>query len=85
MSRLTILDTVTGMELPIDTPFDAWWWEAGNGSCDCNRAVHFVDDDEGCICLGARRYLIIESDFPGTTLRELNADYPEELLQSHGI
>ena len=42
--KLTLLDTQTGETVDVDSPFDAYWWACGNGSCDCNRAIEFSDE-----------------------------------------
>ena len=71
---VTIRDTVTG-ETRKDSQWSPWWWAYGNGSCDCNRAFVF-GNDEGC---GQRRYYIVavEGDESGYTLDEdYNDSYP---------
>ena len=38
-----------------------YWWEEGNGSCDCNRAIAFGDiqDDPPC---GETAYELVNED-----------------------
>lgn len=86
--KATILDTETG--LTGTQSASIWSWTEGNWSCDCNRDMWCVLEDTGH-CAGAKRFLVIatqpeeedEGDTP--TLREANYQYPDELLQKHGI
>jgi uncharacterized membrane protein len=96
---VTLRDTVTGSEVTIQTEADPGWWEYGNGSCDCNRAIEFPDVDEEMdaamraehpdlpdhvgLCYGAKRFLIVACDCLDVTLAELNSDYPPDLLACH--
>jgi len=41
----------TGNQVVTGTQFNAFWWDEGNGSCDCNRRIEFfrahgVSDDD---------------------------------------
>jgi hypothetical protein len=99
--KVTILDTKTGEEKCChDWPepgfeVDVWWWSGGNGGCDCNRALAYdaeVDEDEASgRCVGSQRFLIskVGGNLEGMTeadvLREVNADYPPELLERFGL
>lgn len=83
--NVVILDTVTGNKTP-SQGYDGYWWSEGNGSCDCNRAIYSgVQIDTEGVCLGCKRFLIVESDNPEYSLAELNQGYPSELLKAHGI
>lgn len=82
---VTILDTQTGTTVQ-NSQWNAEWWEWGNGACDCNR--HIFHGHPGTApgpCMGHHRYLITACDDPEVPLRDLNCDYPIELLQEHGI
>lgn len=91
--RIVILDTETGerkdcSEFAQGT--DDWYWTEGNGSCDCNREIAFCGIEETNrrkdvreswgICLGCKRYLIVDSDEGDYFLREANSEYPKELV-----
>lgn len=85
--KVTILDTQTGEKRECDS-FDGYFWSEGNGACDCNRRIFYVfpsADCESSFCVGCNRFLIVSTDDPAYTLRELNHNYPEELLKKHGI
>lgn len=72
---VTILDSETG-ETRTDSQWSPWWWAYGNGSCDCNRAAVF-GNDQGC---GERRYYVVsvEGDESGYTIKEdYNHSYPQ--------
>lgn len=81
-----------------------YWWSEGNGGCDCNRALAFDREGEDHheeqrlalgleenICLGAKRWLIVEvsGDLEGLTseqaLAEANMEYPLDLVSQHLI
>ncbi len=92
--NVTILDTQTGQTHQSTWDTSPFWWEEGNGSCDCNRAIqcgHDDDDDDDDIgvCLGHHRYLIVGYSLtsgelrnnPGVSLRSLNQGYHEALLE----
>jgi hypothetical protein len=72
--QVTLLDTLTEERRDCSTfgDFTVYWWQHGNGSCDCNRALAFDKDDEDHsweqqlrlglddnICLGNERWLIV--------------------------
>lgn len=81
--RVTILDTETGKTAEVGLDYSAYWWAEGNGSCDCNRQIvmqGFYTDDVKC---GNLRYLIISADTDCYSLRELNDEYPEELVAKY--
>jgi hypothetical protein len=88
--QITLLDTQTGETKTVHEKdhmgcFDSTWWQEGNGSCDCNRAIAFGHDCPHETCLGAKRYLIIDTE-EGNSLDVLlgyNADYPYDLLAKH--
>ena len=84
--RVKILDTENG-DTTESSDRSPYYWHEGNGSCDCNRELAFDDAemDDSCSCLGRHRYLIVERDYAGVTLRELNEGYPEALLAKAGI
>ena len=90
---VTLLDTKTGrtVEVPPDACPRAFEWAENNWSCDCNRAPYFdIDLPPANRCVGAHRFLVVafedpDAEGPPHTLRELNADYPEELLREHGV
>ncbi len=75
---VVILDTETG-EQATDDRWSHYWWEMGNGSCDCNRELLFRDHDSGR-CLGASRYLIIQMNGKPAP-PELNDGYPADLVK----
>lgn len=82
---VTLLDTITGETREVGGISDFDWAE-NNWSCDCNRRGHFGIEDEGevGICEGSHRFLVIKcSSHQRYSLRELNADYPDELLDKH--
>ncbi len=77
--KVTVLDTQTGKIMEDDTHAE-WYWTFGNGSCDCNRRMLFGEDLPDCgVCIGAKRYLVVEVDGldPGV---DFNRDYPSELV-----
>ena len=92
---LTLLDTQTGETVDVDSPYDAYWWAEGNGSCDCNRIDEFPaaeDELEAAqrqahpelqewqgLCYGCTRLLIIAAESDEYTLDEFNEDYPQAL------
>lgn len=88
--RATILDTQTGLRKTVDGR-TAFQWAEGNFSCDCNRNVWEPDKPPPFRCQGQKRYLVVAAtmDWPEDkipyTLEELNAGYPKELLEQHGI
>ena len=50
-NRVIITHRPTSNSIEVGTPFDAFWWSMGNGSCDCNRRIEFlrahgVSDDD---------------------------------------
>lgn len=78
---VTVLDTQTG-ETAVSADWSYFWWEEGNGSCDCNREILFdrpFDGDQNC--LGCTRYLIIATS--EGSLADLNLDYPPELVAKY--
>lgn len=85
--KVTMLDTKTGATHETADEYDPYWWAEGNGSCDCNRAIQMgVDTGKPIrICQGAHRFLIIAASDLTYSLKELNEDYPPELLEKHGI
>lgn len=81
--RVTILDVITNETKDLEQDWPVWWWEDGNGSCDCNRAIFFGHSEPGThrYCAGAERYVIVDvhGDLEGETtediLARLNSDY----------
>lgn len=87
--KATVLDTKTG-KTAISEGIRSWDWAEGNWSCDCNRQYLFGIEDNGGVCLGGKRYIVIKADFDMPedyeySLLELNSYYPAELLKEHGI
>ena len=84
----TIQDTQTG-KTRVAPGYSSDWWADGNGACDCNRELGFVEQSPAGTCLGCRRYLIVRATFDDDerryTLRGLNAGYPAELLKERGV
>ena len=84
----TIQDTKTG-KTRVVPGYSSDWWAEGNGACDCNRELGFVEQSEAGNCLGCHRYLIVRATFDDEerryTLRELNEGYPEALLKERGV
>lgn len=85
--RLTLLDTETGEKRKVDDDITSWGWAEGNWSCDCNRADYFGEEVtrefEVGICAGSTRFLVVDTDNPEYSLKELNGYYPDELLEEH--
>lgn len=54
-------------------PDSRYYWEEGNASCDCNRALAFGDEDDSMNC-GESRYTLVNEDGSPFT------DWPEENL-----
>lgn len=94
---VTVLDTKTGQTATCSA-HTAWFWAESNGSCDCNRAPLFPGavaevyrEKEPhrwyatgeSFCFGSERFLITAADTTDFSLRELNYDYPAELLAQH--
>lgn len=78
----TVLDTQTGRVATKGGPSSIEWAE-NNWSCDCNRATIFGEECDKCECV---RYIVIQSLSEDSedyfyTIQELNAEYPEELIQ----
>ena len=90
--NVTLLDTQTG-ETRKHSGAPPFWWEHGNGTCDCNREIQFGRDTSVNECIGANRYLVIAAEHEPErdkeeqppSLFDLNSDYPVELLTEHGI
>jgi len=85
--KVTLLDTATGATLETGDEYDPYWWAEGNGSCDCNRAIRMgveTGKPEG-ICEGSHRFLIVSASDKTYSLKELNEDYPTELLRAFRI
>lgn len=83
---VTLLDTQTGKTHVTGNDYDAYWWADGNGSCDCNRALQMgvsLPESNDNLCIGSKRFLIIDSDDKAYSLAELNDNYPSELLSKH--
>ena len=98
--KVTLLDTKTGRRHYCDKwDFPVRWWTAGNGSCDCNRAIasggRDLEDAQRKalgiawgLCIGAKRWLIVDvTDTEGETreqvLADANSDYPPELVAQY--
>lgn len=91
MSKVTILDTVTGeKKVHWQQDADVYYWAEGNGLCDCNRSLAFLSLND-CSDCGTSRYLIcdVEGDFEGQTKEEvlawLNDDYPTEFVKKFNL
>ena len=41
MNKATLKDNKTSETKTFDTEYSEFWWEEGNGSCDCNRGLEF--------------------------------------------
>lgn len=88
--KATILDTNTGLRQTVDGP-RSWEWAENNYSCDCNRNLCGVDTGKpDGICEGSERFIVVAAEMNSPddykyTLAELNADYPKELLEAHGV
>ena len=64
-----------------------FWWQDGNGSCDCNRALYFWEpeieagevsaDSVGGVCC-CERYVITHVNGESVNFAEWNADWREE-------
>ena len=86
----TILDTKTGLRAK-RAGISSWEWAENNFSCDCNRDLWGVEtDEEDGICSGGKRFIVIDAVMESEedyeyTLRELNSEYPDELLSRFGI
>ena len=82
---VTFLDTQTG-ETCESCDLDEHLVVDGNWSCDCNRSALFgVHLQSNGLCVGRKRFIAIQSSDPGCSMKELNADYPTDLLKAHGI
>jgi hypothetical protein len=76
---VTVRDTLTG-KTAVEDRFNRWWWTDGNGACDCNRELLFdAERDDSGVCLGCRRYVVVEVD-GGPPDDRFNEGYPVELL-----
>lgn len=87
--KVTLLDTQTGRTAE-SSGLRTFDWEDGNWSCDCNRQLSFDEGEFTGRCIGGTRYIVIKAEVEDerdweTTLFDLNADYPRELLEAHGI
>lgn len=84
---VTLLDTKTGRRHETGDDFDPFWWAEGNGSCDCNRRLIMGQETTKPkeFCEGAERFLIVAASDDSYSLRELNSDYPIELLKANGV
>ena len=69
-----VLDTQTG-HVVWNGEHNAYYWAEGDGACDCNRERLFGFDSSAGVCLGCKRFVIIECDAPGYTLAEFNEGY----------
>ena len=96
--KVTLLDTKTGERRDCSDwcngeEFSVYWWQEGNGSCDCNRALAFDRGDEDHSeeqrlalgaeengCLGCRRWLIVDvsGDLEGMTREQILAEANSE-------
>ena len=92
--KVTLMDTKTGQRRDCSgwcegVDFGVYWWQEGNGSCDCNRALAFDRDDEDhseeqrlalgaeeSTCLGCKRWLIVDvsGDLEGMTREQVLAE-----------
>ena len=65
-----------------------FWWQEGNGSCDCNRHLYFwnwdfpesEDENNGFpegYCQGCERYIITHIDGEVVNFNEWNSSYNE--------
>ncbi len=84
--KAIILDTKTGEKFQHHRELDVFEWAENNWSCDCNRWKHPEDEPVNC---EAKRFLIVSAIFGPDerpcAMKELNSDYPEDLLREHGI
>jgi hypothetical protein len=86
--KVTILDTQTGKTVTCENR-DLYYWQDGDGSCDCNRALAFsqmiFNEQQNSmglldgICLGTTRFLITNP------VTGMNSDYPSSLLDSMNV
>jgi len=80
--KATVLDTKTGETK--EASLGSWNWAEGNWSCDCNRNYFDDEGEDQDTCLGGKRFLVVKAVFDEGeveyTLKELNDDYPQELL-----
>ena len=62
MTKLFIKRTKDGIIRPSEWPPDSrFYWEEGNASCDCNRALAFGEEDDYQPC-GEWRYELVNED-----------------------
>lgn len=85
--KVKLLDTETGETIVEEDDSSIWYWLEGNGSCDCNRELAFREAIPTGICLGCKRFLVIDvdGDLDGYSreefIEEANREYPESLKQ----
>jgi len=82
---IEIWDSKTGIFHEHDTGefFEyEYWWEEGNGSCDCNRycflEIEIPEGEDPDTCHGNKRFIITENSL-GFHFNSMNPGYPEEL------
>lgn len=59
---------------------DEYWWQEGNGSCDCNRGhyANFIDIDlANGTCLGCKRFIITHVNSYEADFKIWNEDYEQ--------
>ncbi len=83
--KVKLLDVDTGKTVFVDEGINTFQWAENNWSCDCNRWMYFGEGEPiGC---EAKRFLVVEYELEEgdyeCSLRELNSDYPLELLAKH--
>jgi len=88
---VTILDTEDGQTVE-HSGMDYFWWTEGNGSCDCNREIFsgkLDEENDTNMCKNCERFLIVgvknlpEEYDEGVAVREMNDEYPKELIAKH--
>ena len=83
--KVKLLDTKTGQTRIVNNEvLNEWDWIEGNWSCDCNRQKYFENNEDKDICIGSKRYIIIEVYYDGIyTLRDFNCNYSDKLLDKY--
>jgi hypothetical protein len=83
---VTILDIENGQRHETKGEWSDYWWQYGNGCCDCNRSIFCGLSKPGFNqCLGSKRFLIVGVEGHVGSLMEFNLDYDRAILIKHGI